>query len=529
MRIANRIEKGRFIMAKHQTAKLIIELDAKNMSRREIARTRHVSPHTVQEVLEKASAKGIHWKDIRFLSEDDVAALLFPEEVAARSAIERPDYGYVHDELRKVGVTLKLLWEEYTKRCADTGKVAVSYVTFTRGYSEYATARNVTNHLKHKPGQAMEVDWSGSTMQLVDPVTGETSKAYLFVAVLPYSQYTYVEATLDMKQNTWLLCHVNAYSFFGGVAVRLVCDNLKTGVIKHPKEGEIVLNSAYEALGRHYVCAIMPTGVAKPKQKASVEGGVGKIATAIIATLRNRTFTSLDELNAAIRERLAAYNSAPFQKREGSRKLVFENAERPMLAPLPAVPFEVCDWTYARKVNLDFHVAYSTNRYSVPYTFVGKKVDLKVTESTIEVFYNGERIATHPRIPDCIRYKAQTEQLHMPPEFAKLEWDDVRMRRWASSIGANTLAVVERVFADVQIKEQAYNPVMAILNLSKHYGEDKLETACGYALEKSVHPRCRFLRSVLASGVASSSACENPAPDRGGYVRGASYYAGGSR
>lgn len=516
-------------MAKHDKAKLIIELDARKMSRREIARTRHISAHTVKEVLDRASEKGVAWDDVSLMGDEEIAALLFPEEKAAEEAVARPDYDYVHEELRKVGVTLKLLWEEYRDECARAEKVAVSYVTFTRGYADYAVSKNVTNHLRHKPGQAMEVDWSGSTMRLVDPVTGEVSKVRLFVAVLPYSQYTYVEATLDMKQNTWLLCHVNAYEFFGGVAVRLVCDNLKTGVVSHPKEGEVVLNEAYESLGRHYVCAIMPTGVAKPKQKASVEGGVGKIATAVIARLRDREFASLGELNAAIRERLVEYNAAPFQKREGSRRLVFEEVERPMLAPLPAAPFEVCDWVYGRKVNLDFHVVHNTNRYSAPYKLVGKKVDLKVTEKTVEVYRGGERVATHPRIPDCVRYKPQTDPSHMPPEFAKLEWDDGRMRRWAASIGPSTLAVVERVFCDVQIKEQAYNPVMAILNLSKQYGEAELEDACGYSLERAAHPRCKFIRSVLASGAAGNAGTQTPPADRGGYVRGASYYAGGAR
>lgn len=516
-------------MAKHSNVKLIIELSAKNMSRREIARTRHISAHTIKKVLDRASEKGVVWDDVSLLGNDEIAAMLFPEDKEAEKTLLRPDYDYAHSELRKVGVNLKLLWEEYCDKCAASNKVSVSYVTFTREYADYTVAKNVTNHLDHKPGQAMEVDWSGSTMRLVDPTTGEVSKVYLFVAVLPYSQYTYVEATLDMKQNTWLLCHVNAYEFFGGVAVRLICDNLKTGVIKHPREGEVVLNEAYEALGRHYVCAIMPTGVAKPKQKASVEGGVGKIASAVIAKLRDCEFATLSDLNAAIRKRLDKYNTRPFQKREGSRTLVFEEVERPALAPLPAVPFEVCDWIYARKVNLDFHVVYNTNRYSAPYTLVGKKVDLKITKTTVEIYHAGERVATHPRIPDCVRYKLQTDRTHMPPQFANLEWDDKRMRRWAASIGPSTLAVIERVFSDVQIKEQAYNSVMAILNLSKHYTDAELEAACAYSLEKTAHPRCKFIRSVLASGVVRPADCGIRPADKGGYVRGVSYYAGGVR
>ena len=519
-------------MAKHANAKLIIELAAKNMSRREIARTRHISEHTIRDVLNRAQERGVRWEDVSLRSNEEIVALLFPDEQAAVEAICSPDYDHVHSELRKPGVTHKLLWQEHADECQQGDKVAVSYTTFTRGYSDHVVRKNITNHLTHKPGQTLEVDWSGPTMALVDPLTAEITKVYLFVAVLPYSQYTYVEATLDMRQNTWLLCHVHAFEFFGGTTVRIVCDNLKTGVIKHPKDGEVILNEAYESLARHYVCAIMPTGVAKPKQKASVEGGVGKIATAIIAKLRNQVFTSLEELNCAIKEKLADYNQAPFQKREGNRKEVFEAAERPFLTKLPDQPFEICDWVYGRVVNLDFHVVYDTNRYSVPYQLLGKKVDLRITSTLVEAYLNGERVASHKRLPDYMRFQPQTDDSHMPPEFAKPKWDDVRMRRWAATIGPATARVVDIAFENVDIKEQAYSRVMAILNLSKRYDTQSLEDACAYCLKRSIHPGSRFLRSVLSSGVAKAQAHESrsmPAKEQGGFVRGASYYAGGEQ
>ena len=194
---------------------------------------------------------------------------------------------------------------------------------------------------------------------------------------------------------------------------------------------------------------------------------------------------SLIDLNAAIRIALNDFNEAPFQKREGSRKEIFEQVEREYLAPLPDAPYEACEWVYSRSVNLDFHVVWKANRYSVPYTLVGKTVDLKVTDSSIEVYSAGRRVATHPCYPEYVRYKLHTCSEHIPPEFCNLVWDDARMKRWAEGIGENTSVVVNRVFADVQIKEQAYNPVMAILNLSKKYGNEKLEEACAYALEKN--------------------------------------------
>ena len=189
---------------------------------------------------------------------------------------------------------------------------------FYEGYQDFIVSRNLTNHIEHKSGEKVKVDWSGKTMSYVVRETGEIVPVYLFVATLPYSQYSYVEACPDMKMDSFLRAHIHMYEYFGGVPTRTVCDNLKTGVVKHPKDGDIVLTQDYEALGLHYMNAIMPTDIRKPKQKASVEGTVGKIATAIIARLRNRTFYSLPELNRAIAGKLYDFNHAPFLKREGS-------------------------------------------------------------------------------------------------------------------------------------------------------------------------------------------------------------------
>jgi transposase InsO family protein len=170
------------------------------------------------------------------------------------------------------GVTQKPLWEEYRDEAGAKGSAAVSCTSFCRGCKRCVTGRNVTNHLEYKPGQAMEADRSGPTMKLAIEATGEVGKARPFVATLPYSQYTYVETTADMKQNAWLLCHAHACELFGGVAVRCVCDDLKTVVAKHPREGEVVPNEAYESLRRHHMCAVMPTGARRPRQKPSAGG-----------------------------------------------------------------------------------------------------------------------------------------------------------------------------------------------------------------------------------------------------------------
>ena len=211
--------------------------------------------------------------------------------------------------------------------------------------------------------------------------TGEIITVYLFAGTLPYSQFSYVEPCLNMKMDTFIRCHIHMYEFFGGVPIRTICDNLKAGVVSHPKEGEIILTDDYAAMGAHYQTAIMPTSVRKPKQKASVEGTVGKIATAIIAKCRNETFYSFAEVKKSVAENLGQFNIQQFQKRDGSRYDVFQ-VEKEYLRRLPDIPYEISDWVYDRSVNLDFHVAYKKNRYSVPYQFSKKKVDLKVTDTT---------------------------------------------------------------------------------------------------------------------------------------------------
>lgn len=230
----------------------------------------------------------------------------------------------------------------------------------------------------------------------MSPVTGEVSKINLFVGVLPLSQMACFEPAPGMEERTWLECHVHMYEHWGGVPERTVCANLKTGVVKHPREGEVVLNDAYEALGEHCMTAIMPAQVRKPKQKASAEGTVRDAATWVIARIGNEAFAAIDDARAAVRRCLDAYNAHPPQKREGSRDSVFAGAGAAELGPLPDVRYDVCERVCNRSVGLDFHVVYAKNRCSVPHRYVGRKADLRVDEPTPSIYHAGERIAALP-------------------------------------------------------------------------------------------------------------------------------------
>lgn len=252
-------------MARKINVKLIMELRDAGLSRSAIASTRNISRHSVSEVFNIADEKGIHYDDVRSLEEAEVYRLFYPDKFANETMYGDPDYEHVHQELKRVGVTLKLLHEEYVERCEQNGLIPMGKTKFNEGYAEFTIANRLTNHLEHKPGERAEVDWSGPTMHYVDMSTGELIKVHLFVGTLPYSQYSYVEPCLDMKMDTFIRCHIHMYEYFGGAPARTVCDNLKTGVVSHPKEGEIILTDDYAALGSHYMTAIMPAGVRKPK------------------------------------------------------------------------------------------------------------------------------------------------------------------------------------------------------------------------------------------------------------------------
>lgn len=516
-------------MARKIKAKRILQLSAGGLSRREIAKMRGFGEHGVQQTLDAAAAAGIGYADVEGMADDEVYALLFPGRNSHEPAYAEPDWEYVHRELAKTGVTLKLLHGEYSDKCAEERKVAVGYDKFCKLYRAFTVRSCVTSRVGHKAARICEVDWSGPTMAVVSPGTGELATVYLFVGTLPFSRMSYVEPTLDMKQDTWLLCHVHMFEYFGGSTPVVVPDNLKTGVVRHPKQGEVVLNAAYEEMAAHYGCAVMPGRVRRPKDKPSVENTVGGIARAVIAPLRGTVFTSIDDLAAAVRRRLDDYNDAPFQKRAGSRRECFESEEKPLLRPLPAVPYEICRWVYDRKVQPNCHVAYAKNFYSVSHTHVGDKVDLRVTASTLEVYMGGERLATHRLLPPYVANKYSTVEAHMPKGRAYRDWDADRIRRWAMRVGPSCSGVVERIFESVKFEEQGYNPCLAVLRLTHRFPADRVEKACGMAIDSGVRtPRYAHIKPILETNQDKAAGCRDDGGegDPGGYVRGAGYYGG---
>ena len=499
---------------------------AQGESQRHIAAALHVSRNTVAKVAAAAKQRSLPPTEWKNLAESELHQKLFPASISEPVPV-MPDFRYIHRELLRSGVTLKLLWEEYVDRCRQSHQLYFRYSQFCKRYRDHVEQNNLTMHIRHKPGDRIMVDWTGTKIPLGNPASSKRCSAYLFVAVLPFSMYCYAEAMPDMKLPSWIKAHVHAFQFFGGVSRILVCDNLKTGVTKNSKYGDPVLNATYKEMAEHYHTALLPARVLAPRDKAAVEGTVGDLTTSIIAKLRNDTFLTLHDLNRAIARQLRTFNERPFEKREGPRSSVFQEEETPFLHPLPAVPFEYAEWKTVT-VGLDYHICIDHQYYSVPFQLVHKRVEARITSTLVEVYYRKERVAIHQRLFGR-RHQYTTLPEHMPPNHQLYSlWDGNRFRRWAEKIGPAIKTVIEARLHAYEVEEQAYKSCIAILKLAEIYTDKRLETACKLALQKDSAPSYSYLKNILAQNL-DKEAEQPPKPRKAhAFLRGAAYYGGGS-
>lgn len=477
--------------------KRILELRFENHSQREIARMLKLSRNTVRDVFSAADAAGLFWNSAHSLSENQIEELLFPKTGIDVSYVQ-PNYVYIHKELLKVGVSLKMLWKEYVDECKSSHKPYLKYSAFCRNYSDYVKKNKLTMHIKHKPGDRIMVDWDGKTMKVHDRSLNQDVTAYLFVAVLPFSMYCYVEACPSMDSKNWINCHVHAFEYFGGVTRILVPDNLKTGVIQHKKYEDPVLNKSYQEMADHYDMAIIPARVRSPKDKAAAEGSVNSVATTIIGLLRKRTFFTFEALNQAILIELNNLNDEPFQKREGSRRSIYLEEEKEFMNPLPEYPFELSEWKTVT-VHMNYHIQIDRMNYSVPYEYVGKRVEVKSTKNTITVYYKKNQICEHKRLYGH-KNQYSTNEAHMPENHQFFMWDKEKFLNWAATIGPSTVTLINQLFDRYKVEEQAYKGCMSILKLSDKFTQARLEKACKLALSRLSNPTYKNIRLILESG-----------------------------
>ncbi len=478
----------------------ILRLASLGISQQRIADSSGVSKKTVNRVIKRAKELSISWPLGENETDAVLAEMLFP--AAPRSVTSNkkmPDFDYIQKELLRNGVNKKLLWTEYLEECRLSGDEPLMYSQFCYHIQQDEQKRHASMHIGRKPGEQIEVDWAGDPAKIIDPDTGEIINAFLFVGVMTYSQYPYVEAFINEKQKAWIAAHVHMYEYFGGVTRILVPDNCKTAVIHNRSWYDQQVNAVYHEMAEHYNTAIIPARVRAPKDKPNAEGTVGIISTWITAALRNEQFFSLAELNTAIRKKLDEFSRRPFQKKEGSRYDIFHDEELPLLAKLPATPYELAEWKTAT-VQFNYHISVDGMLYSVPFEYIKRKVDVRVTDTTIEIFYNHNRVASHRRLYGRKgQYSTITE--HMPEDHQKyLEWNGDRFRKWAERIGINTSKVVNALLASQRVEQQSYRSCMGLLKLADKYSVDRLEAACAKALTYTASPSYKSIKNILAVG-----------------------------
>lgn len=471
--------------------KEILRLKYENVGNREISRRLNISAGCVSKYLSRAKQARLVWPLTDDWTEDKIYSVLFPSS-NKKIPHPLPDFGKIHKELKRKGVTLMLLWYEYQQQ--NPG--GYSYSRYCELYQKFTGKLNPGMRITHLAGEKLFVDYSGLTVPWVDKDTGELHHAQIFVAVLGASNYTFVEATLDQSLFSWVQSHVHAFGFFAGVPVCLVPDNLKSGVTKsHLYDPDI--NRTFQELADHYGVAVVPARVRTPKDKSKVEVGVQGIQRWILAPLRDVSFFGVEEINQAIKPLLQAYNERSFYELEGSRLSQYLEIDKPALKPLPPKPYAYAEWKKARS-GIDYHVAVDKHYYSIPHRYIKENIDLRMTPTTIECFYKSNRIAIHQR---SYRPGHTTLHEHMPKSHQEYaEWTPERMHAWANTIGPNTGQLIKALTEMHKIPEQSFRGCLGILRMSKTYGSERLENAARRALHIGAI-RYKNIESILKSGL----------------------------
>lgn len=472
-----------------EVARLLLEC---NLGVRPIARACDISTSTASIYVEKFKELGATYKEICEMDEDALSFLLFPggERTASKPL---PDFTYLMGEMKRKGVTLQLLYEEYKKDTPD----GYERSRFYQVYHDWIKKADPVMRFTHKAGEKMFVDFSGDKPRYQNPATGEAIEVELFVSVLGASSYIFAYALPDQTVGSFVKGNIKALEFYGGCPECIVPDNLKAG-ITHACYYEPDVNKVFAEMAAHYGIAVIPTRVAKPKDKAKVENAVLQAQRRVIAALRNRTFFGIAELNEAIREEVQKLNMRPMAGINKSRYGLFCEIEKPALKPLPAERLVIASWKKA-KVHIDYHVAVEKTYYSVPYTLIGESVDIRYTGTVVEIYHKGKRIASHVRQDKPGAFV--TENLHMPTEHRQyLEWTPARIKAWGEKIGASTKTFMEAIMEHRIHPEHGFRSCLGIIRLSKAYSPERVEKACKRALGIGAY-NYRSVKSLLEKGL----------------------------
>lgn len=490
-----------------------------DLSFTEVGRALKISKSAVGKYVSLARVAGVDWAVAQTLSDEALEARLYRPALPRSSHQLAPDFAHVHQELKRAGVTLMLLWEEY----ARGNEQAYKYTSFCVKYRAFAQGLKRSMRQNHVAGDKLFVDYAGQTVPVIDPITGEINAAQIFVATLGASNYTYACATARQTTADWIGAQIRALEFIGGVP-RLIVPDQARALIKNPDRYDPQPNRTYEEFAEHYGCALLAARPAHPRDKPKVEGAVLLVERWILARLRNRQFFSLGELNDAIAALLVDLNSRAFKKLPGCRRSAFEELDAPALSPLPATRYVVSRWKGV-KVNIDYHVEFEGHYYSVSHRLVGTRLEVRATDTLVECFAANQRVACHPL--SHRRGAHTTLGEHMPSSHrAHLEWTPAKLIAWAQGIGVSTAAVVTWQLEHRPHPEQGYRACLGLMRLARQYTPQRLEGACTRALAIR-SPTYRSVDNILKSGLdrqpTNVPATTSPLPGHEN-VRGPDYY-----
>jgi transposase len=489
----------------------------RRMDHRSIALACDVGVGTVSEYLGRVLRAGLSWPLPAEMDDVTLEARLFATPDSRGDRIP-PDMAYLHQELKRAGVTLQLLWEEYL----EVHPEGYRYSQFCELYRRWAKKLKPSMRQVHRSGEKTFLDYSGKRPHIVDRQTGEQVPVELFVAALGASSMTYAEATENQQLPCWIEAHTRTFDYFGGTTEIWIPDQLRSGV-KGPCRYEPAVNRTYQDLADHYGAVVIPARTAKPKDKAKVESSVLVAQRWILARLRDQTFFSLAEINQAIWKLLEELNDRPMQKLGVSRRQLYERLDKPALRPLPAQRYELATWKVCR-VNIDYHIEIDRHPYSVPYQLIHERVEARSTTSVVEIYFKGKRIASHRRRYD---HQPSTKTEHMPRSHrAHAEWTPSRLIRWAGRTGPATGRIVAMILNSRPHPEQGYRACLGIMRLGRRYGAQRLEAASRRA-EQLRSASYRTVKNILSSGQDQLPFDDTEAPPTSSHanIRGADYYA----
>ena len=444
------------------------------LSIRQIAKAVDVSRSKVSETISILNEAGLKYVEIKVMKDSDLIEILTStKKVESKAEVLKQYFPEYAKELKKIGVTRQLLWQEYLQIHPD----GLQYTQFCFHFDKWSREEKIFMHIEHKAGDKMFVDYAGKKMEITDIKTGEKTALEIFVAILPASQLTYAEASVSQDQEQFMRSTERAIRYYGGVPSAIVPDNLKSGVIK-ASIYEPQINPLFADFAEYYRTAVIPARSRKPKDKAHVENAVKIIYRRIFAPLRNESFYSIEELNKAIRIKLEEHNNTKLKKMSVSRRELFEEVEKGELKSLPVYPYPHKNFQNGR-VAFNYHIELKEDNhyYSVPYLLRGKHVRIIYDDRNVAIYHDNIRIVQHQRNKQAHKYTTRKDHMPASHRFDD-DWSPEKLMWWAGNIGDDTLRAIKHILESKPHPEQAYKSCMGILNQAKKYGNDTLNSAC---------------------------------------------------